>query len=131
MISDRFPSCIPPQMKILNMIIPILMHFYILYQNGALQATKSHIIQQYDIINDFKLFPTVYHRIYCQIFLCYPIRCHITKSSALELLFAYNKVSFSHVKAHMYSSYCFFILKAPTKCHPLNSPAAYIYNHYR
>ena len=36
---------------------------------------------KYDTINDVKLFPTVYHRI----FLCYPMSRHVTKASALEL----------------------------------------------
>ena len=29
MISERISDVIPPQMKILNMVIPILMHYYI------------------------------------------------------------------------------------------------------
>ena len=64
---------IPPQMKILNMVIPILMRFYNLVSNwsvasrikphkGVLHPTKC------DLINDVKLFPTVYHRILSQIF---------------------------------------------------------------
>ena len=37
-----------------------------------------------DVVNDVKLFPTVYHRIYCRIFWRYPIRSRVTKASALE-----------------------------------------------
>ena len=42
MISDPL-SDIPPQMKILNMVIPILMHFAVLSQIGVLQAAYSCI----------------------------------------------------------------------------------------
>ena len=37
-----------------------------------------------DVINDIKLFPTVYRRIYCRNFLRYPIRRRVTNSCALE-----------------------------------------------
>ena len=36
------------------------------------------------VINDVKQFPTVYCRIYCRNFWRYPIRCRVTKASALE-----------------------------------------------
>ena len=39
------------------------------------------------VINDVKLFQTVYRRIYCHNFLIHPIRHHVTTASALELLF--------------------------------------------
>ena len=51
MISERISDDIPPQMKILNMVIPILMHFC----SGALQAACNPMIC--DVINDVKLFP--------------------------------------------------------------------------
>ena len=38
-----------------------------------------------DVIDDVKLFPTVYRRMYCRKFLRYPIRCRVTNVSALEL----------------------------------------------
>ena len=38
MISDHISKDIPPKMKILNMVTPILMHFCSLSQTGALQA---------------------------------------------------------------------------------------------
>ena len=41
MISDRISDDIPPEMKILNMVIPILMHFCSFVSIGVLQATKS------------------------------------------------------------------------------------------
>ena len=73
MISERISDDIPPQMKILNMVIPILMRFYILVSNwsaasriepykGVRHPTKC------DVINDVKLFPTVYRRINCRKF---------------------------------------------------------------
>ena len=55
-------------MKILNMVIPILMHFCSLNSMiGALQA--AHHPTKCDVVNDVKLFPTVYHRIYCRKYL--------------------------------------------------------------
>ena len=87
MISECKSDDIPPQMRILNMVIPILKRFYsfvsnwsvasrIKPQKGVRHPTKC------DVINDFKLFPTVYRRIYCRKFLtlsnqisCYKIKC--------------------------------------------------------
>ena len=46
----------------------------------------------YDVVNDVKLFPTVYPRIYSRKFWCYPIRRHVTKSSALEYICIQNKL---------------------------------------
>ena len=58
MIFECISDDISPQMKILNMVIPILMHFCSFVSRiGVLQApchpTKC------DVINDSKLFPTV------------------------------------------------------------------------
>ena len=57
MISKRISDDIPPQMKILNMVIPILMQFFNLElckpRKTARHPTKC------DVINDVKLFPTV------------------------------------------------------------------------
>ena len=39
------------------------------------------------VINDIKLFPTVYHRIYVANVWLYPVRRHVSKASALELRF--------------------------------------------
>ena len=70
MISERISDDIPPQMKILNMFIPILMYFCSFV--SALQRCKSHKAARHpmicDVINDVKLFPIVYRRIYCRIF---------------------------------------------------------------
>ena len=47
MISERIPHDIPPQMKILNMVIPILMRFYSLVSNLRVAShKKAYVIQQ-------------------------------------------------------------------------------------
>ena len=70
MISERISDDIPPQMKILNMVIPILMHFCTFDSNRSVESRiKPHVIQKCDVINDVKLFPAVYRRIYCRKFL--------------------------------------------------------------
>ena len=70
MISERISDDIPPQMKILNMVIPILMHFCTFDSNPIVESRiKPHVIQKCDVINDVKLFPAVYRRIYYRKFL--------------------------------------------------------------
>ena len=68
MISERIFYNIPPQMKILNIVIPNLLHF--LQFELKLERCKPHKAAGHstkcDEINDIKLFPTVYHRIYCR-----------------------------------------------------------------
>ena len=58
-------------MKILNMVIPILIHFSSLFSNWNVPSRiKPHVIpKNCDVINDIKLFPTVYCRINCRKFL--------------------------------------------------------------
>ena len=55
-----------------------------------LERCKQHIGVRYqtkcDVINNIKLFPTAYRRIYCRKFWRYPIRRRVTKASALELV---------------------------------------------
>ena len=69
MISERISDDIPPQMNILKMVIPILMRFYNLVSNWTVASCiKSHKGVRHhtknDVINDVKLFRTVYRRIY-------------------------------------------------------------------
>ena len=64
MISERISEDIPPQMKILNMVIPILIHFCSLERCKPHNA--AHHQMKCDVINDIKLLPTVYRRIYCR-----------------------------------------------------------------
>ena len=74
MISEHISDDIPPPMNILNMVIPILMRFSSLFSNWSFASRrKPHkgICHQVkcDMINDVKLFPTVYRRIYSRKFL--------------------------------------------------------------
>ena len=74
MISERISDDIPLQMKILNMVIPILMQFCSLISNWSVASSiKPHKGVRHqmkrDVINDVQLFPTVYRRIYCRKFL--------------------------------------------------------------
>ena len=71
MISERISDDIPHQMKILNMVIPILMRFYSIVSNSSVASRiKSLRDVRYqvkrDVINDVKQFPTVCRRIYCR-----------------------------------------------------------------
>ena len=64
MISDRIYDDIPPQMKILNMVIPILMHFCIKLERFKPQKAVCHPTIC-DVIYTVKIFPTICRRIYC------------------------------------------------------------------
>ena len=68
MIFKRISDDIPPQMKILNMIIPTVMHFcsFVLIWSVASPIKPQVIKTKCDVIDDVKLFPTVYQRIYCR-----------------------------------------------------------------
>ena len=45
MISERISDDIPPQMKILNIVIPILMHFCSFVSNGSVDSRiKQHVV---------------------------------------------------------------------------------------
>ena len=66
MISELVSDDLPLQMKSLNMVIPILMHFFSFV---AFLSVASRILRHQmkcDVINDVKLFPTVYCRICCR-----------------------------------------------------------------
>ena len=66
MIFDCICDDIPLQMKILNMVIPILMHLCTLISNWSVASyIKPYVIVKCDIINDVKLFTTV-----CTIYCC-------------------------------------------------------------
>ena len=64
-------SVIPPKIKVLNKVIPILMCFYCLISNWSIASRTKGVHHQMkcDAINDFKLFLTVYCRIYCRKYL--------------------------------------------------------------
>ena len=92
MISERISDDISPQIKILNMVIPILMRFYSLVSNWSV---ASHIKPykgvrrptKCDVINDVKLFLTVYRRIYCRKFLMLSNQTPRYKSKCIRMLF--------------------------------------------
>ena len=90
MISERISNDIPSE------------HGYP-HSNALLQSglkSKSYMLHKTanrqtkcEVINDVKLFQTVYHRIFyqrifCRKFLALPIRGPVTKANALEYLFA-------------------------------------------
>ena len=63
----RIFNNIPPQMKILNMVIPILMHICSSDSNRSAESRiKAHKAARHprkcDLINDVKLFPAVYRK---------------------------------------------------------------------
>ena len=55
----------PPQIEILNVTITFIMHSAIFSQIGAKTARHP---TKCDVINNVKLFPTLYRRIYCRKF---------------------------------------------------------------
>ena len=70
-ISEHISDDIPSQMKILNMVIPILMHFFSFVSNLSV-TIKPHRAASHpeicDVINDVKLSPTGSQDILSQIF---------------------------------------------------------------
>ena len=60
MISQRISDDKPPQLKILNMVIPILMRFYSLISNLSVASRIEALQIKCDINNDVKQFLTVY-----------------------------------------------------------------------
>ena len=62
MISERISVEIPPQMNILKMVIPILIHARSFISDLSVASRiMPHVIG--DVINNVKLFPTIYRRI--------------------------------------------------------------------
>ena len=142
MISECISDDIPFQLKVLNIFIPIQMHFYSLLSNwriashikphkGICHSTKC------DVFNDFKLFQTVYHRIYCGNFLTLsnqmlhnkskciritdickscPSRGILTSQIYLLTLFAKNKILAKNLRIYSYPEkakclvFCLFCL---------------------
>ena len=63
---DRISDDIPPQMRILNMVIHILLHFCSLFLNWSIASGRMpHVIQRNMTWLMTSNFPTVYSRIYC------------------------------------------------------------------
>ena len=93
-VSNCISNHIHTQMKMLNMVIPILMHFEQICLR--LECCKHHKAAIYptkcDVINYFKLFPTVYHMLYCQYILTlsnqssgYKSKCIIKEISMIRI----------------------------------------------
>ena len=70
MISERISDNIPPQMKNFEYGYPhsnALLQFRLKLEHCK-PHNSAHHLTICDVINDVKLFPTVYHRKYCQNF---------------------------------------------------------------
>ena len=70
MISECISDNKPPQMNILNMVNPhsnAILPFHLKLECCKLHKAAHHRTKC-DVINDIKLFPTVYRRIYCHKF---------------------------------------------------------------
>ena len=97
MICDRIFDDIPPQMKILNMAIPNLMRFYSLVSKLSVASRiKTHKGVRHKmkcgVINDVKLFPTVYRTIYCHKFLTLSNQTSRYKSKCIRITILRSKV---------------------------------------
>ena len=93
MIFEPISNEIPPQMKILNMVIPFQCASAVLSQIGALQAPRHPT--KCDLINYVKLFPTVANS------WRYPIGRCVTKASASEFqIFAADHTSRFNLIGH-------------------------------
>ena len=78
MISACISEDIHIQIKLLNNVIPILMHFCSVVSNWSVSSR----ITKCDIINYVKLFTYTVANLRC-----FPIKCRVTKASALEKWF--------------------------------------------
>ena len=60
MISDCISDYIPPQVQILNMVIPILLHFCSFISNLSVASDKKpHASMKCDAINEVELLRTI------------------------------------------------------------------------
>ena len=64
MISDSKSQDIPTHLKFLNMVIPILLQSHLKLERCKPPKAAPHLTKC-DVINDIKLFPAVYSKIYC------------------------------------------------------------------
>ena len=87
MILERISDDIPPQMKILNMVILVLINlssFVSKFECCKLQKAPRHPTK-YDVINEAKLVLTVYRRIYCRKFLTLSNQTSRYKSKCIRI----------------------------------------------
>ena len=102
MISDHLSNDIPPQMENLKMDIPILMHFC-----SCKPYKASRHPMKCGVINDIKLFATVYCRIYCRKFLTLSNQTSNYKSKCIRMSnnIAYLKILFLFLKLNILCGY--------------------------
>ena len=95
-ISDHITDDIPPQMKILLMVIPILIHFltFIHQRHSILHQTKALSAMYNNYVNQSQATSLMMLVLWRYITECtgtnswrYPIRCRVTFASALEWIF--------------------------------------------
>ena len=86
-ISKRMSNFIPPQMKILNMVIPILIHFCSSVLIWEQHKAVCHPTKR-DVINDFKPFLTVYRK-----FLTLSNQMSCNKSKCIRIVYESSKGS--------------------------------------
>ena len=79
-----------PNEIFLNMVVPIPMHFFKLELCKLLKAARHPI--KHDIINDVKLFATVYRRIYCRKFLTLSNQMLRYKSKCIRMFAMTRKI---------------------------------------
>ena len=103
MITESISDDIPPQMKILIMVIPRILQFCLKLEhskphNGACHPTKC------DVINEVKLFPAVYRSIsqdiLLQIFDVIQSDVALQKKVHLNLFLLANKILISRAGIH-------------------------------
>ena len=95
MISERITDYIPPQIEILNM--DALLQSRLKLEHCKLHKAARHPTKC-DVINDVKLFPSVYCRIYCHKFLRLSNQMSHYKSKCIRI-YNYLLLSFSLLAA--------------------------------
>ena len=96
MISSRKSNDLPLQMKILNTVIPILMHFCSFIPNWGVASSKKPYIAGFTVAN----------------FSCYPIRRRVSKSCGLEYLIT------AHASTHWVHFVLFILYELPVSSQP-------------
>ena len=139
-ICDRKTADLPPQITNLNAVIPILMHFFILFSvekmnylhkaTSAVSCVKPNECQWEATLRDDVGFQTVYCRIHCRKFWRYPIRRRVTYASALNFLLYFMHVckrsttkNFFFFLFFFFFFFFFFCFVVNTSCLPDNNPS--------
>ena len=95
MISERISNDVPAQMKILNMDphSNAILQFCLKFEHCKPHNSTYHP-RKCDIINDVKLFPTVFRRIYCSKFLTLSNQTSRYKSNCIRIIFCMDVTTF-------------------------------------